>query len=160
MYLSLDRSAWLQLWLTVCLCGCDTPAPIMRVPFDREVPLEFNRDGIDGRLGDIGRQVMIIRDVSEWRSFWGEHQLPVPEVDFIDRCVVAVFGGQRASAGYSVEILGISFDRDQRKLVVEVRENEPPRSAGTLTVLSFPFDLVVFDKPGDWDVVELRGFEV
>jgi hypothetical protein len=67
---------------------------------------------------------------AEWAALWKLHAgtKVMPKVDLKARTVVAVFLGTRSSAGYSVEITGVS--RKNGATIVEWQERRP--APGTL----------------------------
>jgi len=91
-------------------------------------------------------RTVVVRTADEWQKLWRAHAAgkPVPAVDFSQEMVVGVFAGQRPTAGYSVEIVGI---RDENGgLVVDYRSGSPTRDAITAQVLTAPYDLVAVPK--------------
>jgi len=72
---------------------------------------------------------MVINNTVEWVDIWQQHcsdQIPpppVPDVDFTQYQVVAVFAGEKPTGGYSVEITNVEATNSQ--LVTIVKSYEP-----------------------------------
>lgn len=96
-----------------------------------------------GDLSRIGEpRTVIVRDREAWRALWREHagSADPPAVEFDREMVVAVFAGERPTAGYRVEIVRL-FERSG-KVVVAYRDEPPPRDAVVAQVITQPFHLV------------------
>lgn len=108
-----------------------------------------------GRIESIPAQCIAFTNDVRWAQFWGKFGIQAPRVDFSTNTVVALFAGQKPSSGYSVKISAIRYDAARRRLKIEVLESYPPAGAGSLGVLTFPFDIVSFGNPGPWIAVEI-----
>jgi len=91
------------------------------------------------------RQV-VVRDEVAWEDLWAEHttgraSVPVPNVDFGSQMVLAVFLGEKPSSGYAVTILDAA-ERDGN-LVVDVEVSVPPAGMSELTILTYPYHMVM-----------------
>lgn len=94
---------------------------------------------------DEARQVAARTD-AEWRALWRLHagDEPAPAVDLRATSVVAVFLGTRMTGGFAVEVTGTRREGDV--LVVEWREERPPRDAITAQVITSPFHLAAIPR--------------
>jgi hypothetical protein len=92
-------------------------------------------------------------------SFWSRvhaSQLqppPVPDVDFSRETLVAIYQGQKASGGYSVQARRVAVE--QGELYVDVEFVEPAPGAMTTTALTSPWTLVRVLRAG-YPVVWVR----
>lgn len=89
------------------------------------------------------------RTAEDWAALWRQHapDRPRPSVDFSKEMVVAVFMGSRPTAGFAVEIVGVS--EASGGLVVQYRETRPSRDAMTAQVLTAPYHLVAIPKSAE-----------
>lgn len=96
-------------------------------------------------LVDSTRQAAV-RTPEEWTALWKEHSgaRPAPPVDFAKVTVVAVFLGQRPTAGYGVEITGAR--KDGSALVVQWTETKPPADRMIAQVISSPVHIASIAK--------------
>jgi hypothetical protein len=80
----------------------------------------------------------VARTAAEWAALWKEHAgpAPAPKVDLGKSTVVAVFLGERMTAGYSAEITGTR--RDGAALVVLWAERKPAADQMTAQVITSP----------------------
>jgi hypothetical protein len=80
----------------------------------------------------------VARTPAEWTALWKAHAgpAPAPKVDLGKSTVVAVFLGERMSAGYGVEITGTR--RDGAALVVSWAERKPAPDQMTAQVITSP----------------------
>jgi uncharacterized membrane protein len=97
--------------------------------------------------GDGSRLVQprrfVVHDPTAFSAIWEAHagpDLPVPPIDFDSRMVAAVFGGERPTPGYELEITGVR--RDNSALVVVVEERFPDPSLVSAQIIVSPFHIV------------------
>jgi len=90
-----------------------------------------------GSFIDKPRQA-VARTPAEWAALWKEHAgpAPAPKVDLSKATVVAVFLGDRMTAGYAVNIIGTR--RDGAALVVQWAERMPAADRMTAQVITSP----------------------
>lgn len=88
----------------------------------------------------------VARTPAEWAKLWREHagEKAAPRVDFASRTVVAVFLGERSSAGYLVEMTGTR--QDKGVLVVEWSERRPERGQISAQVITSPAHIATVPK--------------
>lgn len=86
------------------------------------------------------RQV-VVRTAEAWRSLWVTHSTqPMPRVDFSRSVVVGVFLGSRPTAGFRVEITGVTTQ--DTEAVVRFVEHRPAPDAILAQIITAPFHLV------------------
>jgi hypothetical protein len=108
------------------------------------LPAETVAEGVNGpRLtGEV-----VARSEQEWQAAWERHEGPAPApagVDFTTTMVVAVFQGEKPSAGYSVRITGA--DRRPQGLEVRYLSVAPGPDCMTASVITAPFHVVAVER--------------
>lgn len=97
-------------------------------------------------------RVEVCRSRDEFAALWSEHarlqlpEPPLPEVDFAAHMVVAVFAGERPTAGYGVAVESVTRDAGAGALVVVAREDAPPEDSVQAQMVSSPFTMVAVDR--------------
>ena len=83
---------------------------------------------------------------AQFAALWREHtrSQPLPAVDFSRETVIAIFLGTRNTAGYSVDIVGVS--RGTSAVTVGYRERTPAADSVTAQVLTFPFVIAAIPR--------------
>jgi hypothetical protein len=96
-------------------------------------------------LVDSTRQA-VVRTPDEWTALWKDHSgaRPAPTVDFAKVTVVAVFLGQKPTAGYAVVITGTR--KDGTALVVQWMETKPPADRMVAQVITSPVHIASIPK--------------
>ena len=95
-------------------------------------------------------EYLVINDNAQWQSLWQTlfsnrgDKPPLPEIDFTNRTIVAVFQGTQSSSGY--EILIEEIVETENSLEVAVKAFAPGRKCGVLGTLTRPFDIVEIEK--------------
>ena len=99
----------------------------------------------------------MIMNENDWRRVWetigGGHRRP--EINFNSRACVVVYGGQKPTGGYSIEVAEIR--RDGTVLAVNVRERRPAFGDVTTQVITSPFAAVSIPRPPQGASVSLTG---
>jgi len=92
-------------------------------------------------------QQVTVADQSAWATLWARHApgRERPAVDFSREIVIAIFMGQRTTAGYAVDVVGVR--EEGGATVVDYKESAPPRDAITAQVMTSPFVMVAIRKP-------------
>ncbi|MBI3911589.1 MAG: protease complex subunit PrcB family protein [Armatimonadetes bacterium] len=109
-------------------------------------------------VGKAGRQV--IREARAFPKLWANlrQRGAAPRVDFRREMVVAVFTGERPTAGHRVEITRI--EQEGQDLVVHVRRQSPPTDAIVAQVITAPFHVVAVPRvTGRVRFVEAQGVQ-
>ena len=110
-----------------------------------EVLLEGTFSGIKEPLQKV------ITTNQEWEDLWKKHvsvivpQPPVPEIDFENTVVAAIYQGEKNKGGYQVRLKEVA--PQGKDIIVRYKLVEPPENSFTLTVLTQPFILVKIPKP-------------
>ncbi|HEY7159921.1 MAG TPA: protease complex subunit PrcB family protein [Acidobacteriota bacterium] len=110
-----------------------------------EVLLEGTFSGIKEPLQKV------ITTNQEWEDLWKKHvsvivpQPPVPEVDFENYVVAAIYQGEKNKGGYQVLLKQV--EPQGKDIIVHYKLVEPPENSFTLSVLTQPFILVKLPKP-------------
>lgn len=93
--------------------------------------------------------LMVIKSGDKWADVWEQHTSdtvpppPIPQVDFTQHQVVAVFAGERNSSGYSVEILTVETRTDNLpSLVITVKYHQPQPGIFVLDVITHPYHII------------------
>lgn len=85
----------------------------------------------------------IVRDAESFRLLWREHTGSfdrLPDVDFTQDMVIAVFMGEQPTGGFAAEIASVS--EDNQTLRIRVRESEPDPDRMVIQMLTAPAHLV------------------
>lgn len=112
-----------------------------------------------GNLSSIhSNECVVVRNKDEWQTLWKRHgavQFPPPSppaVNFDKEMVLAVFLGERPSAGYSVEVRAIDWTEASEgtdspgNLAVYAREKRPAEGSIQPQVLVTPFQMLLVPK--------------
>ena len=113
-------------------------------------PVETLARGDVSRLAEPRR--FIVRDPRAFAAIWSAHAgrtAAVPVVDIESRMVAAVFGGERPTPGYSVEVTGTRREDSALVVLVDERLADPGQVAAS--VLVSPFHIVTLPRD-DGDV--------
>lgn len=168
------NSAWTMTLVSVLGLGVlgacrNTPESeeLPHRPGDPSVPemLDFEEVSSGVQSGIAQHRVVLCRSESDFDTLWSKHsnlEIPrpaPPAIDFTDSMVLAVFAGQRSSAGYAVEVESIEVlagragddgERGEPRLLVTIAETEPDPDAMTASVMTSPFQLVRLSSvPGE-----------
>jgi hypothetical protein len=154
------RLAALTVVAFLCLSGCekapegDSDAPGEVAGGEGSILRKFPQSG-NGGLVQPTRTV--VRDGVVWADLWAKanaHLAPVPKapaVDFTKEMVAFAALGQRPSAGWSVEVVGVREEGGKLRLLVA--EREPAKGSMSATVMTAPWHAVVIaksDLPVEW----------
>lgn len=129
----LSRAALIGL-VTAAAAGCASPV----APADLQLtPLTASTDA----GGDIrGEATFVVHDAETFQRLWMEffgRQREVPAVDFSQHMVLIATMGQQPTAGFGIEITGMTASRGG-SLVVHVRTTAPGANCAVATVLTRP----------------------
>lgn len=135
--------------LLLISCSGGGSADLDRRPVESKAPAL--RDLVRGAHSGIRTaERAVLRESSELASLWTRHSstvnppLPLPEVDWSTEMVLAVFGGNRPSSGFVLEI--VDARPGEAGLQVLYRESTPAATGGSLTVLTQPHHLVAVPR--------------
>lgn len=96
--------------------------------------------------GIKAEEELAVRTMAEWRTLWAKHvsnvspQPLLPEVDFSQEMVIAVFLGQRPTSGYWATSDNISIELST--VEVSYTELQPGPGCGTIQINTAPFHIV------------------
>ena len=107
---------------------------------------------LDGTYSGITNPLQkVITNKEEWQELWKKHisvivpQPPVPEVDFDNYVVVAIYAGEKKNSGYQVKVKEVLPVGDN--VTIRYKLIEPPANSFTLQVIIQPFVLLKVEKP-------------
>jgi VWFA-related protein len=85
---------------------------------------------------------VLVRSAEELQAFWGTltTRRKMPTVTFTNTMLAAVFLGERPTAGYAVEVVGVA--RDGETLVISYAERPPAADAMVGQVVTTPYVVV------------------
>lgn len=115
--------------------------------------------GDDSRIVQPRR--IVVRTPEEWTALWAAHAGPeaaVPHVDFASVVVAGVFGGERPSAGHTVEIASAIEEQGGVRLFVD--ERVPRGGMVAAQVITSPYHVVTLPRVSgeiSWTRSESRG---
>jgi len=99
--------------------------------------MTFSMLEVKPRQTPVSPALAVIRSQQEWSRFAGAP----PQVDFGGNTVIAVFAGQRPTAGWSVRVTEV--EKTGGACVVRYEVKGPPRGAMTAQVITHPFAVVL-----------------
>ena len=132
------------------LAGCVSVA-------GEEVPFVIIDEG-DSYSGFAEQQGVVVYSTEEWEKLWKQVHASIvptpelPEVDFDQQIIVAVFAGEKPSGGYTVKVDRIL--QTDEAVTVYVVEDSPEPEEMTITVISYPYQMVKMpytDLPVDFE---------
>lgn len=107
---------------------------------------------LEGTFSGIKEPIQkVITTNQEWEDLWKKHvsiivpQPPVPEVDFENTVVAAIFAGEKNKSGYQVRLKEVV--PQGKDVILRYKLVEPPENSLTLTVITQPFIFVKIPKP-------------
>lgn len=115
---------------------------------EKEIPFETVSKGLNS--GYEERKKYAITDNSDWMNLWDMHvsivepKPPLPEVDFNQEMVIAVFFGSIASGGYTIEITKVI--ENKTNLVVFVKEIIPGKGCIVSEGETSPYHIIKIQK--------------
>lgn len=99
--------------------------------------------------GQTSAGYYVINNQEDWTSLWNVHQsirtpqYPPPQINFSESIVIAVFMGEKATGGFTIEITSIAF-MDQT-LKIQVEQTFPGPHCYVAEVLTQPYHFVRLD---------------
>jgi hypothetical protein len=119
---------------------------------------QFKWDKLEGQYSGIReRRAVVVTEKAAWEKMWREHDsaAPVPDVDFSEKGVVAVFLGQIRSAGTKIEIVVLEDALDKSRLNVFYKEVRSGKNF-TALIICEPYAIVKVRKASKI-VIEANG---
>lgn len=132
------------------------PEPILPMPPqepDIQLPdreLTFKTLSMGYSSGYWDRKDYVIKEISEWKNLWDITHLKVspkpdiPNINFNDKMVIAVFKGLRSTGGYRIEITEI-IEREN-SVEVFVKEISPLPEDIVTMALTQPYHIVKIER--------------
>jgi len=136
------------LVLATTLVGCSLPPP-------KEVPVPFTTLAMGQHSRIRQTTAVVVRDAKEWQQLWQRHggaPAERPVVDFSRKMVVAVFMGERPTAGYGLRVLDVHRANDGLHVLIRRRQPAPDRPVAQ--VITTPFVMIQLppsDEPVHFD---------
>lgn len=120
---------------------------------EKELSFETIMKGCGWGLSE--RKNIVITNESEWKDLlnnlgWSWSNSSLPEIDFTQNIIIAVFQGCFGTGGYSIEITQIVDNESTIEVIV--KEKTPESGVFLTQAVSCPFHIVVTQKV-DRDVV-------
>ncbi len=131
--------------MTVGLAGCLTPGPAGQLS---PGPMAFETIA-KGQVSDIvDARTEVVREAAAWAELWAEHTpdedegaSAVPDVDFSEQMVIAVFHGQAGNTCHGVEIDALTLT-DDGPVRVDATTYVPAEDAVCGEALTQPFHII------------------
>jgi len=130
---------------------------------EEDVSLPFSTISKGTFSGCTTKQNLVIKTQEQWVKLWKKHtstrmpQTPTPKVDFTKQMILAIFGGQKPTGGFAVEIVKVEKGRD--KIKVFFKETVPPPDALVSQVFTQLYHIIKVEKsdlPVTFEVKEDR----
>lgn len=160
------RIGLLQLSIVICaiIVGSCTP-PARLIPGETPAQLAHIETIDKGEYSGIEtREQSVVESPTEWEEFWSKHsslEVPspkLPEVDFPQEMVIAVFSGWRPNGGYSTEITKVELAEDEIR--VYYTETSPEAGQPVTEAETQPFHIVKIESTGTLPVVFIENNKV
>lgn len=100
--------------------------------------------------GHTNAEYYVIQDRDEWTQIWSQHtkvmhpQDPLPEMDFSEKTIIAVFMGTHLTTGYGIEVKEI-IDTGL-SIVVKVEKTYPGKRCVVGEAITHPYHIVKINK--------------
>jgi len=104
----------------------------------------------DTASGITDRETLVIKNRGEWEKLWRKHSADIipapalPEIDFDNNLVAAVFLGEQESAGYGIRILRVRESKNN--IYIDLEETMPSKGAVAVQIITRPYHIVVVNK--------------
>ena len=144
----------LLLFVLVVLTACALPPP-------REIPLPFTTLAMGEHSRIRQATAVVVRNAEAWQRLWRRHGGAPderPAIDFSREMVVAVFMGERPTAGHGLRVLGVHQANDG--LHVLIRRRRPAADSLVAQVITTPFVMIrlpASDAPVHFDYADGEG---
>ena len=110
-----------------------------------EIPFTVVAEG-DTAADYPDQQGVVVASPSEWETLWEQlhrYTIPrptLPEVDFTQHTLLAVFAGEKRSGGYTIQIERVT--RTDQAVIVRVTETAPGPEDITTALITYPYQVV------------------
>lgn len=98
------------------------------------------------------RQGMCVDSLSKWRSLWEQlhrYTIPqpvLPEIDFTQYMLIAVFAGEKKSGSYSVQVQQVR--ETKQALIVHTVVKSPDPDQVVIAQIIYPYQIVKIPRSG------------
>ena len=108
-----------------------------------------------GQFSGISDPVeVVIKTERAWKKLWRKHNQfqdsvpPLPEVDFKENLIVAIFAGNKSSGGFSISIKEpeITTWEGEEARIIRYKLNQPRKGRMSTMAVNQPFSMKVFPK--------------
>lgn len=124
--------------LTLVVIGCTASAK-------EEIPFTVVAEG-DTAADYPDQQGVVIGSPAEWEAVWEQlhrYTIPqpaLPEMDFTQHTVLAVFAGEKRSGGYTIRVERVT--QTDQAVIVHVTETAPGPRDITTALITYPYQVV------------------
>ncbi|MDF1838424.1 MAG: protease complex subunit PrcB family protein, partial [Planctomycetota bacterium] len=135
---------WFALLLFPILIGC-RGEPGFLDSSGQKIQATVFASGTQTGVAESG--LVLCRNAKEWSELWARHmelqdpESPLPVVSFSNENVLAVFLGDRPTAGYSISVVGL--ESRSRGWVLHTREKKPNEDLPQLQVETRPYTFLI-----------------
>jgi hypothetical protein len=142
----------LALFFPSCAFAQEPPTPTAAPPAAAGAPVPFSTVVRGADLAFSAKPLEVVaRDDAAWKDLWQRMHAgfvpapPLPSIDFERDVAVAVFAGERPTAGYAIEVA--AAERAGPDLVLTIREKRPPPGAILAQTITHPYHVVRVPRP-------------
>jgi len=135
---------------TLCLLALSISVTNPEAIGQKKDSLPIYRRWSDSQSGVEKAGQKTVKTKKEWKKLWESVHRNVnpkpklPKVDFQKHSIVAVFMGQKPTAGYNTKIEKVH--KRKKTIVISYRETSPPADAITASVITTPYSMVQIDR--------------
>lgn len=130
--------------LAACVAACHTST----IPSDGNLPFQARIKGLHSGQAEPG--AWLINSEDEWRGFfvrnpaWQQPGETVPGIDLTNSSAIIVSGGQRSTAGWQLEVLGVQLHANRIQVRAEVVGPGP--DAIVAMMLTTPWQVITIPR--------------
>ncbi len=119
-------------------------AQVPKTKYENNISFETIRSGIYSNQPE--KKNHVIDNLCEWETFWWDMDKTqsLPDINFSENIVLAVFQGERSSGGYSISVDTII--ETESALEVFVREVSPGQRCSVTMALTQPYTIIVVEQ--------------
>ncbi len=130
--------------LTFVVSKAVTQVPITK--YEKDISFKTIRTGIYSSQHE--KKDHVIDNLIEWETFWWSMDTTqsLPDINFSENLVLAIFMGARSSGGYSISVNKII--ETNSALEVFLKEVSPGQRCGVTMALTQPYTIAVVEKTG------------
>jgi len=119
---------------------------ILRGSGENSTTKRFIKQWQDVHSGIKTKESLVIENNEDWQKLWKRHNqtVPVPDIDFKQCIVIAVFMGEQKTTGYGVQVSRIDESKD--KIYIDTIETVPASDMAVSKQTSQPHHIVVVNR--------------